>query len=86
MAYYSFVVLARQPVGFPKPMVMLDAGMNVFSAEVEDIALFSAQLKEEGVTVQQMNRLDAHEPGNPSDIVLEGDPPLFLGGNDGVST
>ena len=82
MAFYSFVVTAQQPVGILKPMLMLDSGVNVFTAVVDDLDLLLAQFKEEGVTVQQMNRLDVHEPNASSDVLLgEGDP-LLLGSTD----
>lgn len=70
MAYYSFVAIAQQPVGIPKPMLMLDAGVNVFTAVVDDLDHLLALFKEEGVVVRQMNRLDAHEPNDSSDILL----------------
>lgn len=78
MAYYSFVVIARQPVGIPKPMVMLDAGVNVFTVVVDDLDTFLSRLKDEGVTVQQMNRLDVSEPGSPQDLLVEGANNLML--------
>lgn len=68
-------------------MLMLDAGVNVFTVVVDDLDAFLARLKEEGVTVQQMNRLDQHEPGRPEDLVLEGDGPVLqLGGADEVES
>lgn len=72
VAFYSFVATAPQPVGILKPMLMLDAGVNVFTAVVDDLDLLLAQFKEEGVVVQQMNRLDVHEPNAPSDLLLGG--------------
>lgn len=86
MAYYSFVATAKEPVGITKPMLMLDAGVNVFTLVVDDLDAFLKRLKDEGVTVQQMNRLDAHEPGTATDLLLEGEVPNLLGGGDGVES
>jgi hypothetical protein len=70
VAYYSFVVTAPQPVGIPKPLLMLDKGLNVFNLLVDDLDTLLTQFKNEGVVVQKVNRLDAHEPGNPTDLLL----------------
>jgi hypothetical protein len=85
VAYYSFVAIAKQAVGIPKPMLMLDAGVNVFTVAIDDLDGFLGQLKHEGVTVQQMNLLDAHQPGQPEDLEVEG-LPRELGGADGVES
>lgn len=73
MAYYSFVVIAPQPVGITKPMLMLDQGLNAFSVVVDDLDALLQRFKEEGIVVQQRNRLDEFEPNTPSDLLLEGE-------------
>ncbi len=85
MAFYSFVATAQQPVGILKPMLILDTGVNVFTAVVDDLNALLAQFKEEGVVVQQMNRLDAFEPNVASDILLESDS-VLLGSGDEAET
>lgn len=69
MGYYSIVAVARQPVAIPDPMVMLDKGVNVFTAQTDDLDAFLKTLKNEGVTVQKVNQLDGLEPV-PSNSVL----------------
>lgn len=64
MGYYSFIAVARQPVAIPDPMVMLDTGRNVFTAQTDDLEAFLKQLVEEGVVVQQVHRLDTFEAVN----------------------
>lgn len=73
MAYYSFVVLADHPVAIPDPMVLLDTGVNAFSALVEDLDGFTKLLEEEGVTIKQANRLDEFEPLGPESLLLPGE-------------
>ena len=63
MAYYSFVVIAPQPLGIPSPTVLLDKGVNTFAAVVDNLEEFLKNLEDEGVVVKQVNRLDDHEPG-----------------------
>lgn len=52
-------------------MVLLDTGLNVFSAEVKDLDGFLKHLRTEGVEVRQFNRLDAHMPSQASDLLVE---------------
>jgi hypothetical protein len=60
--YYSFVVRASQPVGITDPFVLLDKGRTVFNAAVKNLNSFLEELKDEGVEVLQVNRLDQSEP------------------------
>ena len=84
MALYSFVVIAQQPSGIVDPMVMLDKGLNVFTAEVADLDDFLEQLKDEGVVVKTMNRLDEFEAVDSSDLQLPGEDLFALSeGSDG---
>ena len=84
MALYSFIVIAQQPSGIVDPMVMLDKGLNVFTAEVPDLDSFLAQLKEEGVAIKEMNRLDDFEASDSSDLQLPGEDLFALSeGDDG---
>ena len=71
--YYSFVVVAPQPLGIPKPMLLLDRGLNVFSVVVDDLDALLEKFKEEGVIVQQMNPLDEFEPAGTAGLLLEGE-------------
>lgn len=88
MPYYSFVAIAQQPVGFIKPLLVLDAGRNVFNAVVEDLEVFVDTLKAEGVLVKEWHRLDGHEENKPTDMLLEGESelPQLLGDFDEVET
>lgn len=83
MGYYSIVAVARQPVGIPDPLVMLDKGVNVFTAQTDDLEGLLDTLKSEGVTVQKVNRLDGHAPVDPKATLLvpgeEGTPLLLVG-------
>lgn len=80
MAFYSFIAIAQQPVGIPDPMILLDTGVNTFTAHTDDLDGLLKQLADEGVKVTQVNRLDQHEEGQPSDLLLldESDPPPLL--------
>lgn len=79
MAYYSFVVIAKHPVGIPQPLVLLDTGLNVFNAEVSNLEEFKSLLENEDVFIKETNRLDAHEAGSPEDLILDGVSDLLLG-------
>lgn len=70
MALYSLIVVAQRPSGLMDPMVMLDKGMNVFTAEIADLDEFLKQLKDEGVEVKTVNRLDDFEATDASDLLL----------------
>lgn len=70
MGYYSIIAIAKQPVAIPDPMVMLDRGMNVFTAQTDDLDGFLATLKNEGVTVQKVNQLDGLDAVKPEDTLL----------------
>lgn len=82
MAYYSFVVIAPQPVGFTKPLLMLDKGLNTFSVVVDDVEALVERFHDEGIVVKQRNLLDEFEPGQSSDLLLDGEADL-LGAPDG---
>lgn len=73
MAFYSFTAIAQQPVGIPDPMILLDKGLNVFTAHTDDLDGLLKQLEDEGVTVTQVNRLDQHEENQPGDLLLPGE-------------
>ncbi len=81
MAYYSFVVVAPQPIGFPKPLLILDQGVNVFSAEVANVEEFLQSLRAEGIEVREVNRLDEFEPTKLTDLLIDGAPLNLLGEN-----
>ena len=72
MAFYSFTVIAKHPVGIPRPLVLLDTGLNIFNVEIPNLEDFKAFLENEEVTIQTVNCLDEHEAGSPGDLFLEG--------------
>jgi len=55
---YSFVVCSKTPVGIEKPMVLLDEGVQVFTAFVDDLEEFKKRLESEGVEIRNVNCLD----------------------------
>lgn len=59
MAHYSMVVISRCPVSFVDPLVLLDTGRNVFTAQVRDIVAFRQALKDEGCVLVCEYPLDA---------------------------
>lgn len=75
MSYYSFVAIAQRPVGIPDPMILLDSGVNTFTAQTDDLEGLLDILKNEGVTVTQVNKLDDHEEGTAQDLLLPGEAP-----------
>lgn len=78
MGYYSFTALAKNPVAIEDPLILLDSGVNVFTAVVDDLEGLLARLKSEGVTVQQVNKLDGLEPVPPDSLLLPGEDPSAL--------
>lgn len=62
MAYYSFIVFSHKEVGIEDPYILLDVGMNVFSAATFDLEGLLSQLKAEGVVVKKVMCLSDHEP------------------------
>jgi len=68
MAQYSFIVKALDPVGIPRPMVVLDRGLNVFSAEIDDLDEFLALLQSEQVQVLEAHHLGVGEANSPQDL------------------
>jgi hypothetical protein len=75
VAYYSFIVLSPNPVSFVDPLILLDRGRNLFSAEVEDVAAFRQALKDEGCRILQENLLSqssAETEDSIAHLVLNG--------------
>ena len=70
MGYYSIVAVARQPVAIPDPLVLLDTGLNVFTAQTDDLEGMLDALKNEGVTVKKVNRLDGLPSVEPKATLL----------------
>lgn len=56
--YYSFVVWATDEVTLPEYHLVLDRGLNVFTATLEDVGAFRVLLHEANVVVRQVNLLD----------------------------
>ncbi len=69
MGFYSIVAVAKQPVAFPDPLLLLDRGRNIFTVLVEDLEELREKLKDEGVEILQANRLDVHQPLDPSETL-----------------
>lgn len=70
MGFYSVVAVAKQPVAFPDPLILLDRGRNVFTVLVEDFEELREKLKTEGVEILQANRLDEHQALDPSETLV----------------
>ena len=70
MGYYSFVVIAQRPVGIAHPLLILDSGVNAFTAQLDDLEVFLTLLKDEGVRVIEINHLDHHEPVSAAACLL----------------
>lgn len=78
MGYYSFVALAKHPVTIPDPLIMLGRGVNTFTAMTRDLKGLLAVLRNEGVDVRQVNRLDGLDPVPPETLLLPGESPEAL--------
>lgn len=79
MGYYSIQAISPGIVGVAEPLIALDRGFNVFTAQTDDLDGLLAHLKAEGVEIRQVNRLDEHEPVAPEDsILLPGETPEGL--------
>ncbi len=70
VGFYSIVAIAKQPVAFPDPLILLDRGLNVFTVHTDDLEELREKLKTEGAEILQANRLDDHQPLNPSETLL----------------
>jgi len=70
MGYYSIVAVAEEPVAIRTPMIMLDRGRNVFTAQTKDLEGLLKVLKGHGVAVQSTYRLDQFEPLNSQETLL----------------
>jgi hypothetical protein len=73
VAYYSFVAFAKHPVGLVNPLVLIDAGVNTFTAEIDDLDGFLEILRDEGVEVRKTNRLDELESVPEDSMLLPGE-------------
>lgn len=73
MGYYSFILIAKNPVAIENPLVLLDRGVNVITSVVDDLEAFLARLKTEGVKVEKVNRLDGLEPVPMDSMLLPGE-------------
>ena len=66
--FYSFVVDAPSEVSLFEHFIVLDRGMNAFTLYTANLGSLLQRFAEEGVKVQQVNKLDgveAHD-GNPA--------------------
>jgi len=67
--FYSFSVHSPGEIPLEAQRVILEPGLNAFTATLEDVDSFTTMLREEGVTTVQVNCLDEHELVSPG---LEG--------------
>jgi len=75
MAYYSFVASVKTVTGIPGPMILLDTGVNVFTAQTDDLEGLLSLLREHEVKVIEINKLDDFDAVLASDLpVLPGEP------------
>jgi hypothetical protein len=70
VGYYSFVVIAKNPVAIEDPLICLDKGVNTFAAVVQDLQALLDRLSCESVEVKQVNQLDELDPVDPNDSLL----------------
>ncbi len=59
--FYSFVVIAQEEVPLPEHLLILEPGMNVFNAQIEDLDLFLVMLKEARVDVKEANQIGGED-------------------------
>jgi len=78
VGYFSFTAIAQNPVAIESPLVMLDRGVNTFTAVVDDLDDFLARLRAEGVEVKAINQLDGLKPVPPESLLLPGEDPSVL--------
>jgi hypothetical protein len=75
VGYYSFIAFAKQPVSIQNPPILLGEGVNTFTAVTDDIDGLKALLKNEGVDLREVHRLDGLDPVPPESILLPGEDP-----------
>lgn len=78
MEQYSIKAQARKPVAIPDPLVMLDAGFNVFNVVTDDLETLLSDLENEGVTIIEASKME-QEPSSLEDMLVEGESPAMLG-------
>lgn len=77
--HFAIVARAKDLVVIPERYIALDAGMNVFNVVTDDLDGLLAHLKERGVTVDEVRRLDQLAPVDPKDsVLLPGEAPEVL--------
>lgn len=67
--YFSFIVVAPEPLAIDKPAVLLDQGRNVFTAQVDDLSDFLEHLKIRGIKLLDVRWLNNFSP-LPADSLL----------------
>lgn len=70
MGFYSVIAIAKHPIAFPDPFLLLDTGRNVFTVLTDDFEDFRTKLSEEGAEVIESNRLDEHQALDPRDTLM----------------
>lgn len=79
MGYYSFVAIAPHPMGVENPLILMDRGVNTFTAVTDDVDALVALLTSKGAKVTQVNQLDDLEPVPPeASLLLPGEDPALL--------
>ena len=78
MKQYSVTAVATKPVAIPDPLIMMDVGLNVFTVLTDDVNEMLKLLKNEGVTVKEINVME-QEPSTLHDMLVEGESEELLG-------
>lgn len=78
MKQYSVTAIATKGVAIPDPLIMLDEGLNVFTVLTDNVDEMLKLLKDEGVTVKEINVME-QAPSTLHDMLVEGEPEELLG-------
>jgi hypothetical protein len=78
--YYSFRVKSPDVMAVPGQATLLDRGINVFSAEVQDLDAFVQDLNAAGVEVLETHPLGELEPTTFGDLLLPGEDAAHVAG------
>lgn len=74
MGFYSFAAFSRHTVTIADPLILIGEGANTFTALTDDVDGLVKLLESEGVEIQEVNKLDDHEPVPPAEgLLLPGD-------------
>ena len=79
MGFYSFKVFTNESVDLVDHMMTIGPGQDTFTTQVDDLEAFLGFLVDQGVTVTEVNQLDALSPiePDPEILALQGGTPLL---------